>query len=144
MSPVGNLRIKESVPEWNKFASTKTFTVADVIDRAADFLDYAQKEARRRVVQPVLAVKRLNFCCAVVKLMPSGSIHGKTSRITGTAIIWLNIHAVTGQKWIVIFCELNSIIIMSLTRWVFPRSQWKQCALKKVAITRLCGYRVST
>ena len=61
MSPVGNLRIKESVPEWNKFASTKTFTVADVIDRAADFLDYAQKEARRRVVQPVLAVKRLNF-----------------------------------------------------------------------------------
>lgn len=144
MSPVGNLRIKESVPEWNKFASTKTFTVADVIDRAADFLDYAQKEARRRVVQPVLAVKRLNFCCAVVKLMPSGSIPGKTSRITGTAIIWLNIHAVTGQKWIVIFCELNSIIIMRLTRWVFPRSQWKQCALKKVAITRLCGYRVST
>ena len=43
MSPVGNLRIKESVPEWNKFASTKTFTVADVIDRAADFLDYAQE-----------------------------------------------------------------------------------------------------
>ncbi|MDF3761491.1 type II toxin-antitoxin system HipA family toxin, partial [Enterobacter hormaechei] len=43
MSPVGNLRIKESVPEWNKYASTKTFTVADVIDRAADFLDYAQE-----------------------------------------------------------------------------------------------------
>lgn len=43
MSPVGNLRIKESVPEWNEFARTKTFTVADVIDRAADFLDYAQE-----------------------------------------------------------------------------------------------------
>lgn len=43
MSPVGNLRIKESVPEWNEFASAKTFTVADVIDRAADFLDYAQE-----------------------------------------------------------------------------------------------------
>lgn len=43
MSPVGNLRIKESVPEWNKFASTKTFTVADVIDRAADFLIMPRK-----------------------------------------------------------------------------------------------------
>ncbi|HBO0700210.1 TPA: phosphatidylinositol kinase [Enterobacter kobei] len=43
MSPVGNLRIKESVPEWNEFASAKTFTVTDVIERAADFLDYAQE-----------------------------------------------------------------------------------------------------
>ncbi|WP_368541844.1 type II toxin-antitoxin system HipA family toxin [Enterobacter soli] len=43
MSPVGNLRIKESVPEWSESASTKTFTVEDVINRAADFLDYAQE-----------------------------------------------------------------------------------------------------
>ena len=43
MSPVGNLRIKESVPEWNECASAKTFTVTDVIERAADFLDYAQE-----------------------------------------------------------------------------------------------------
>ncbi|WP_253383604.1 type II toxin-antitoxin system HipA family toxin [unidentified bacterial endosymbiont] len=43
MSPVGNLRIKESVPEWNESASAKKFTVKDVINRAADFLDYAQE-----------------------------------------------------------------------------------------------------
>ena len=43
MSPVGNLRIKESVPEWSESASAKTFTVNDVINRAADFLDYAQE-----------------------------------------------------------------------------------------------------
>lgn len=144
MSPVGNLRIKESVPEWNEFARTKTFTVADVIDRAADFLDYAQKEARRRVVQPALGVKRRNCCCAVVKRMPYGSIPGKTNRITGTAIIWLNIHAETEQKLIVIFSGLNFIITMSLTRWAFPRSQWTQCALKKVATILRCGCHVST
>lgn len=43
MSPIGNLRIKESIPDWNIHASTKTFTVEDVINRAADFLDYAQE-----------------------------------------------------------------------------------------------------
>lgn len=43
MSPVGNLRIKESVPPWDAPASAKTFTVEDVINRAADFLDYAQE-----------------------------------------------------------------------------------------------------
>jgi serine/threonine-protein kinase HipA len=43
ISPVGNLRIKESVPEYDADADTKTFTVADVVNRAADFLDYAQE-----------------------------------------------------------------------------------------------------
>ena len=43
LSPVGNLRIKESVPDYDADASSTTFTVADVINRAADFLDYAQE-----------------------------------------------------------------------------------------------------
>ncbi|MEL2239417.1 HipA domain-containing protein [Leclercia adecarboxylata] len=43
MSPVGNLRIKESVPDYYPQAETHYFTVEDVINRAADFLDYAQE-----------------------------------------------------------------------------------------------------
>ena len=43
MSPVGNLRIKESVPDYDAAADARTFTVDDVINRAADFLDYAQE-----------------------------------------------------------------------------------------------------
>lgn len=43
MSPVGNLRIKESVPDYDAGADGRTFTVDDVINRAADFLDYAQE-----------------------------------------------------------------------------------------------------
>lgn len=41
ISPVGNLRIKESLPV--KSAEKPLFTVADVKERAADFLDYAQQ-----------------------------------------------------------------------------------------------------
>ncbi|MCS5947085.1 hypothetical protein LNP25_30225 [Klebsiella variicola subsp. variicola] len=44
MSPVGNLRIKDSVPDWDSLASSKTFSVTDVMNRASDFLDYAQNE----------------------------------------------------------------------------------------------------
>lgn len=43
ISPVGNLRIKESLPEFNPLAETLWFTLDDVINRAADFLDYAQQ-----------------------------------------------------------------------------------------------------
>jgi len=43
MSPVGNLRIKESVPDYHPQAETHYFAVEDVINRAADFLDYAQE-----------------------------------------------------------------------------------------------------
>ena len=43
MSPVGNLRIKDSVPDWDSLASSKTFSVTDVMNRASDFLDYAQE-----------------------------------------------------------------------------------------------------
>ncbi|WP_194206821.1 type II toxin-antitoxin system HipA family toxin [Superficieibacter sp. 1612_C1] len=43
MSPVGNLRIKESLPEYNATAEKLFFLVDDVINRAADFLDYAQQ-----------------------------------------------------------------------------------------------------
>lgn len=43
MSPVGNLRIKESVPDYHPRAEAHYFTVEDVINRAADFLDYAQE-----------------------------------------------------------------------------------------------------
>lgn len=43
MSPVGNLRIKDSVLDWDSLASSKTFSVTDVMNRASDFLDYAQE-----------------------------------------------------------------------------------------------------
>jgi len=42
LSPVGNLRIKESLPEYFPQVEAMTFTVDDVINRAGDFLDYAQ------------------------------------------------------------------------------------------------------
>ncbi|MGB5446684.1 MAG: HipA domain-containing protein [Psychromonas sp.] len=43
MSPVGNLRIKESLPEYHHLAETLFFSIDDVINRASDFLDYAQQ-----------------------------------------------------------------------------------------------------
>jgi serine/threonine-protein kinase HipA len=42
IAPVGNLRVKESLPERTAIADKLTFTVDDVKNRAADFLDYAQ------------------------------------------------------------------------------------------------------
>lgn len=42
IAPVGNLRVKESLPERTVIADTLKFTVDDVKNRAADFLDYAQ------------------------------------------------------------------------------------------------------
>lgn len=43
LSPVGNLRIKESLPEYNPLAEKIFFTIEDVKNRAGDFLDYAQQ-----------------------------------------------------------------------------------------------------
>lgn len=43
MSPIGNLRIKESLPEYNPLSEKLIFTVDDVKNRAGDFLDYAQQ-----------------------------------------------------------------------------------------------------
>ena len=43
IAPVGNLRIKESLPERHPLAETLRFTLDDVKERAADFLDYAQQ-----------------------------------------------------------------------------------------------------
>lgn len=43
LSPIGNLRIKESLPEPSKMAEQLYFTVEDVNNRASDFLDYAQQ-----------------------------------------------------------------------------------------------------
>lgn len=42
IAPVGNLRVKDSLPERTEIADALTFTVDDVKNRAADFLDYAQ------------------------------------------------------------------------------------------------------
>ncbi|MCI4236731.1 type II toxin-antitoxin system HipA family toxin [Dickeya dianthicola] len=42
IAPVGNLRIKESIPVRHEGA-TRFFSVEDVKNRAADFLDYAQQ-----------------------------------------------------------------------------------------------------
>lgn len=43
ISPVGNLRIKESLPKRASIADSLYFTVEDVKNRASDFLDYAQQ-----------------------------------------------------------------------------------------------------
>ncbi|WP_240701899.1 type II toxin-antitoxin system HipA family toxin [Pseudoalteromonas rubra] len=43
MSPVGNLRIKESLPDREEVADTLYFSFDDVKNRASDFLDYAQQ-----------------------------------------------------------------------------------------------------
>lgn len=43
MSPIGNLRIKESLPERYDVAEDIYFSVEDVKNRAGDFLDYAQQ-----------------------------------------------------------------------------------------------------
>lgn len=43
ISPVGNLRIKESLPKRTKKSDSLSFALHDVIDRASDFLDYAQE-----------------------------------------------------------------------------------------------------
>ncbi|WED22031.1 HipA domain-containing protein [Vibrio sp. JC009] len=42
ISPVGNLRVKESLPEFNPLAESLFFSIDDVKNRASDFLDYAQ------------------------------------------------------------------------------------------------------
>lgn len=44
IAPVGNLRVKESLPKRTAIADTLKFTVDDVRNRAADFLDYAQHQ----------------------------------------------------------------------------------------------------
>ncbi|EGR0521977.1 type II toxin-antitoxin system HipA family toxin, partial [Vibrio cholerae] len=43
MSPIGNLRIKDSLPERYEVADNLYFSVDDVKNRAGDFLDYAQQ-----------------------------------------------------------------------------------------------------
>ncbi|WED27293.1 HipA domain-containing protein [Vibrio sp. DW001] len=43
MSPVGNLRVKDSLPERHEVSDTLYFSVGDVLNRAGDFLDYAQQ-----------------------------------------------------------------------------------------------------
>lgn len=42
ISPVGNLRIKEALPDYHADIENVSFTLNDVVTRAADFLDYAQ------------------------------------------------------------------------------------------------------
>ncbi len=43
MSPIGNLRVKESLPERYEISDNLYFSVDDVKNRAGDFLDYAQQ-----------------------------------------------------------------------------------------------------
>ncbi|MEZ8121748.1 MULTISPECIES: type II toxin-antitoxin system HipA family toxin [Vibrio] len=43
MSPIGNLRVKESLPERYEISDNLYFSVEDVKNRAGDFLDYAQQ-----------------------------------------------------------------------------------------------------
>ncbi|QIR16213.1 type II toxin-antitoxin system HipA family toxin [Shewanella aestuarii] len=42
IAPIGNLRVKESLPERLAISDELMFTVEDVKNRASDFLDYAQ------------------------------------------------------------------------------------------------------
>lgn len=43
ISPIGNLRIKESLPNRSEKSDSLSFSVYDVINRGSDFLDYAQE-----------------------------------------------------------------------------------------------------
>ncbi|MEL6116136.1 HipA domain-containing protein [Photobacterium sp. SP02] len=43
MSPVGNLRVKDSLPERSEVSDSLYFSREDVLNRAGDFLDYAQQ-----------------------------------------------------------------------------------------------------
>jgi len=43
MSPIGNLRVKDSLPERYEVSDNLYFSVEDVKNRAGDFLDYAQQ-----------------------------------------------------------------------------------------------------
>lgn len=43
MSPIGNLRVKDSLPERYEESDTLYFSLDDVKNRASDFLDYAQQ-----------------------------------------------------------------------------------------------------
>lgn len=43
MSPIGNLRVKESLPKRYEVSDSLYFSVDDIKNRASDFLDYAQQ-----------------------------------------------------------------------------------------------------
>ncbi|MDA9558296.1 HipA domain-containing protein [Vibrio sp.] len=43
ISPVGNLRVKESLPNRSEKSDSLSFSLNDVINRGSDFLDYAQE-----------------------------------------------------------------------------------------------------
>ncbi|WP_286146053.1 phosphatidylinositol kinase [Shigella sp. FC1967] len=44
ISPIGNLRVKESLPAPSSLNKDLVFTIDDVKNRASDFLDYAQRK----------------------------------------------------------------------------------------------------
>ncbi|CRL61609.1 HipA domain-containing protein [Proteus vulgaris] len=44
ISPIGNLRVKESLPTPSSLNKALVFTIDDVKNRASDFLDYAQRK----------------------------------------------------------------------------------------------------
>ncbi|QEZ93422.1 type II toxin-antitoxin system HipA family toxin [Proteus sp. CD3] len=44
ISPIGNLRVKESLPAPSNLSEHLVFTIDDVKNRASDFLDYAQRK----------------------------------------------------------------------------------------------------
>ncbi|WP_299018772.1 HipA domain-containing protein [uncultured Photobacterium sp.] len=44
MSPIGNLRIKDSLPPVNQVAEKMKFAISDVVERDGDFLSYAQSK----------------------------------------------------------------------------------------------------
>ncbi|MCR9003415.1 hypothetical protein ACE2AK_23385 [Rahnella perminowiae] len=70
LSPVGNLRIKESLPEYNPLAEKLFFTVEDVKNRAGDFLDYAQQRgaAAGGIPQQILNMPAISFSFIPEKL----------------------------------------------------------------------------
>lgn len=88
IAPVGNLRVKESLPKRTAIADTLKFTVDDVRNRAADFLDYAQHQGAAAGGATGLAAKRPSFCYVATMNKISGLIAIKTNRKTVTFIIW--------------------------------------------------------
>ncbi|WP_234418409.1 hypothetical protein [Dongshaea marina] len=82
IAPVGNLRIKESLPMLPEGSTltTRRFPELDVIERDSHFLEYAQSMGAISGGATGAGGKPQNFCCEEMMLVRSGSIHSKMSQ----------------------------------------------------------------
>ncbi len=105
IAPVGNLRIKESIPPINPESTLhlRKFSTADVADRNADFLEYAQQMGAISGEQPVQVVKHQNCLCVTQRIKKSGLILINKALILLISITWLNFREIIAVKLTVTF-----------------------------------------